>query len=1360
LKEAPKHNATGNNHQHKPFFNTSGPEQFFGGVEQAKSNPEAFFKTTGAQPRLEVGKKDDAFEKQADRTADKVVQKLSQPDASAKPAVQAKAGAREDDKLQQKEKEEDQDKSEQKVQRKAIFESDEPQEQKPQVQKKELIMRKGNGDPAAAPASVESSLKSSKGGGAPMDSGTRRNMESAFGADFSGVRIHNDSNAKKMSNELGAQAFTHGNDIYFNEGKYDPNSSSGAHLLAHELTHTVQQGASVQKKDKEDGSAAPDVQPMLQMKADAPASPSVAASEVVDISGGQFNPSEALKGEIEAAKWKGLDVKISASKIGGSMVTTKITGKKNQFDSLNNNYFKIPVNIPYLAAANPTLHVKISNNVATGEVGTAKSRADLGNWIAKNAETLGWFGVKVPSLSGRLTNKFENGILNLGINGVSVKVAQFVTATLSAGFQDLQKPVVSLAATVKAKGIAEGTLNINNEKGPLQGSVDIGINFASFSGNVTATYKPDGNIDIRGSVGYSGNKLSGNLTLIATDKATADNFAKQQLGAAGKAEEASLPAEVPAAQGKGERAMAGMGSLTFNLTEWFAGTVSVIVDGTGAVTVVGKIAPPKEIELFPQKDFDKELFKLEARAAYGIPVVGNVFVFANIALKALAKVGPAKIYNIEVEGTYSTNPDIAKSITIAGSLNISAYAGLRLRAEGGVGLTVLGHDIKLGVGVNADAGVKGYVDARPVIGYRDPGEFFFKGHMEIAAQPFLGLSGDLFVELDSPWWSPAPDKKWTWPIGSLEYPLPGQFGIGADMEYVLGSGKVPEISFGKADFDGSKFMTDLVDKQVPSGGGKGTQQKPGKFVDGGAAGATPKPADTKGGDKGGDKKAAPGKGGGKGKDKKGKDADKNDELKQMDAAMKKVKALEGGKPLGKAELTAAVEKIKKEHKVAITVKEQGSDIFIVTLNAKGKGSKQPAKVKRKKDDGKQPQNADPKKQEQLTKGIKALQDQDKKVAGDGKLRKDEAEKVAQHVKGTHSDVFKSITVKDGGENWKYHYIQKNPNAGEVTGSKEEKAKLPDGVTIGMYVRHKGEEKDPKSEDEYFAPSKNIYKILELDEKLNAVYMVAQDGKVKKPSIKKFEEDFINLKIVKVVVPDNIPHLPNTPVQFDMMGYINGRTKSGKIRFKDAEKPNIEQEYRKQLKQQEGTISAMSIYNWLKNKKRYEGSLVVDNEKVEGGRLDTGSDRSGYKQDSKETFRKKREKELKRELKSNYFVKLKQELDKLGIKHDTMKPAELNAKADEIAAKKALDEAEDYVSGKSRNFSGTAVTHAADGVAGGDHLGFVGMGHAGVNSSIGSTWKDKTGELKDKVMDHMRKEDFLKVPFTKRKAARMNVTLVP
>ena len=66
-------------------------------------------------------------------------------------------------------------------------------------------------------------------------------MESRFGSDFSGVRIHDNSHAATLNRELNAQAFTRGTDIFFNKGYYNPETSSGKHLLAHELTHVVQQ---------------------------------------------------------------------------------------------------------------------------------------------------------------------------------------------------------------------------------------------------------------------------------------------------------------------------------------------------------------------------------------------------------------------------------------------------------------------------------------------------------------------------------------------------------------------------------------------------------------------------------------------------------------------------------------------------------------------------------------------------------------------------------------------------------------------------------------------------------------------------------------------------------------------------------------------------------------------------------------------------------------------------------------------------------------------------------------------------------------------------------------------------------------
>ncbi len=108
------------------------------------------------------------------------------------------------------------------------------------------IQRKEETTASSHKNSLGDKLSSKAGKGMPMAGNIKSQMESGFGADFSGVNIHTDSDAISMSKELGAQAFTHGNDIYFNEGKYNTGSTSGKHLLAHELTHTVQQGASVQ----------------------------------------------------------------------------------------------------------------------------------------------------------------------------------------------------------------------------------------------------------------------------------------------------------------------------------------------------------------------------------------------------------------------------------------------------------------------------------------------------------------------------------------------------------------------------------------------------------------------------------------------------------------------------------------------------------------------------------------------------------------------------------------------------------------------------------------------------------------------------------------------------------------------------------------------------------------------------------------------------------------------------------------------------------------------------------------------------------------------------------------------------------
>lgn len=116
------------------------------------------------------------------------------------------------------------------------------------VQRVVDLVRKGEGDAEVSPV-VEQAIQRARGRGQALDSGVRTQMESAFGADFSGVRVHTGSEADTLNRALNARAFTTGQDIFFRQGDYNPGGSGGRKLLAHELTHVVQQGgAGIQGK--------------------------------------------------------------------------------------------------------------------------------------------------------------------------------------------------------------------------------------------------------------------------------------------------------------------------------------------------------------------------------------------------------------------------------------------------------------------------------------------------------------------------------------------------------------------------------------------------------------------------------------------------------------------------------------------------------------------------------------------------------------------------------------------------------------------------------------------------------------------------------------------------------------------------------------------------------------------------------------------------------------------------------------------------------------------------------------------------------------------------------------------------------
>jgi hypothetical protein len=103
-----------------------------------------------------------------------------------------------------------------------------------------IAQRKGDGA-FALDDETAGRIGSARGGGQALNPGMQEGMGQSMGHDFSGVRVHTSPEASELTQDLHAKAFTTGQDIFFREGTYNPASSDGQKLIAHELTHVVQQ---------------------------------------------------------------------------------------------------------------------------------------------------------------------------------------------------------------------------------------------------------------------------------------------------------------------------------------------------------------------------------------------------------------------------------------------------------------------------------------------------------------------------------------------------------------------------------------------------------------------------------------------------------------------------------------------------------------------------------------------------------------------------------------------------------------------------------------------------------------------------------------------------------------------------------------------------------------------------------------------------------------------------------------------------------------------------------------------------------------------------------------------------------------
>ena len=178
------------------------------------------------QAKLHVGAANDSYEREADNVASAV---MTMPDT----AVQ-----RDEEAVQTK--------------RVDIQRAEEEGVEDEEVQAKRLDIQRAGVDMMGefdVEGSVEQSIQQTAGGGQGLAESARNFFEPRFGHEFDNVHVHADSQADSLNRSIQARAFTKGSDIYFASGEYQPDSSGGRQLLAHELTHVIQQTGGSPKRN-------------------------------------------------------------------------------------------------------------------------------------------------------------------------------------------------------------------------------------------------------------------------------------------------------------------------------------------------------------------------------------------------------------------------------------------------------------------------------------------------------------------------------------------------------------------------------------------------------------------------------------------------------------------------------------------------------------------------------------------------------------------------------------------------------------------------------------------------------------------------------------------------------------------------------------------------------------------------------------------------------------------------------------------------------------------------------------------------------------------------------------------------------
>lgn len=672
-------------------------------------------------------------------------------------------------------------------------------------------------------------------------------MEARLGTDLTGVRVHRDAAADRLSRRLDARAFTSGRDIYFASGQYDEATLQGQELIAHELVHTMQQrnegGASVgdvrRARMSDPGDASEREAERLATRTVRGASASVEvrgegiARQVAE--GPSAGPPE---GEMEGAapafelRLPGVKVPIAADRgtVPLSHVADRIPGLRLGSLVLEARGGRIGKATVTATAALPYVlgDVSIGVDPTSGELtgGTGRLLVEVPrlvrgalDWEYAGGQLSGVLTVGRDRLR-ELGLPIESGSLTLNMAGRSLAVTAAATTGKSlplisdghlAVTYDASREsfAASVAGQVDVPGLERTDFTVAMESdGRWHGEGSIAANFAGASGSLHLVMDDWALVSAEGAVAYSRGPLSGTITarLVAANE-----------------------------RRPGELAVSGDGDLTVTIAPWLTGTGHAVLHPDGEVDLEGALQFPEEVELFKERKVEKTLYQLDQEfPLWGItiPVVGSIGLIAEIHAKlgVRSRFGPGVLRDTVVEGTYSTRSASPAgggsgatgdarsapepSFAVSGELFLPTGAELIVVVGGGVGLATLVAELTGGIDIAGSAGAYATLSVRPRFQYAD-GKYSFQGVAEIQAAALAKLDVNAYAaaEVGIGWLSKEVWRK-EWNLLAFTWDPGLTFGLRARLDYTLGEPFEPNLEFEPVAIDPAR----LVRSALPNSG--------------------------------------------------------------------------------------------------------------------------------------------------------------------------------------------------------------------------------------------------------------------------------------------------------------------------------------------------------------------------------------------------------------------------------------------------------------------------------------------------------------------------------------------------------------